>query len=82
MLDRSRLVSHLQVFPRQTIPLGSLRPAAVLVPLFQRNGADHLLFTERTAHLEHHAGEISFPGGGHDAGDADLTVTAVRETEE
>ena len=82
MLDRNRLVRQLQVFPRQTIPLGSLRPAAVLVPLFQRNGNDHLLFTERTAHLEHHAGEISFPGGGHDAGDNDLTVTALRETEE
>ena len=82
MLDRKRLASHLQVFPRQTIPLGSLRPAAVLVPLFQRNKDDYLLFTERTAHLEHHAGEISFPGGGRDAKDDDLTVTALRETEE
>lgn len=82
MLDRNRLASHLQLFPRQTIPLGSLRPAAVLVPLFQRNEDDYLLFTERTAHLEHHAGEISFPGGGHDAQDDDLTVTALRETEE
>lgn len=82
MLDRNRLASHLQLFPRQTIPLGSLRPAAVLVPLFQRRGEDYLLFTERTAHLEHHAGEISFPGGGHDAKDGDLTVTALRETEE
>ena len=75
MLDRNRLTSHLQVFPRQTIPVGSLRPAAVLIPLFQRNGTDHLLFTERTAHLEHHAGEISFPGGGHDANDQPPTST-------
>ena len=82
MLDRNRLSSHLQIFPRQTIPLGTLRPAAVLVPLFHRNGDDYLLFIERTAHLEHHAGEISFPGGGHDAKDDDLTVTALRETEE
>lgn len=82
MLDRDHLASLLQGFPQRTIPLGALRPAAVLVPLFERNGDDHLLFTERTAHLDHHAGEISFPGGGLDAGDADLTSTALRETEE
>ena len=82
MLDRNRLASHLQAFPKQTIPTDSLRPAAVLVPLYQRDGRDYLLFTERTAHLEHHAGEISFPGGGHDTVDADLSATALRETEE
>lgn len=82
MLDRNRLASHLQAFPRQTIPAESLRPAAVLIPIFQRSGRDYLLFTERTAHLEHHAGEISFPGGGFDQGDADLSATALRETEE
>lgn len=82
MLDRKRLASHLQAFPQATIPLGSLRPAAVLLPLYQRDGLDYLLFTERTAHLEHHAGEISFPGGGHDAGDTNLRATALRETEE
>ena len=82
MLDRNRLASHLQAFPKQTIPTEALRPAAVLVPLYQRDGRDYLLFTERTAHLEHHAGEISFPGGGHDTDDADLSATALRETEE
>ena len=82
MLDHERLTNHLQDFPRQTIPLGSLRPAAVLIPLFQRDNRDYLLFTRRTSHLKHHAGEISFPGGGHDIEDADLSVTALRETEE
>lgn len=82
MLDRNRLARHLQAFPKQVIPVATLRPAAVLVPLYQRDGRDHLLFTERTAHLEHHAGEISFPGGGHDVGDTDLRATARRETEE
>ena len=82
MLDRDRLTSHLQIFPRRTIPLDSLRPAAVLLPLYQRDTRDYLLFTERTAHLEHHAGEISFPGGGQDVGDANLGATALRETEE
>jgi 8-oxo-dGTP pyrophosphatase MutT (NUDIX family) len=82
MLDRERLASHLQAFPRQTIPLDSLRPAAVLIPLFQHENRDYLLFTRRTEHLKHHAGEISFPGGGHDTVDADLSITALRETEE
>jgi 8-oxo-dGTP pyrophosphatase MutT (NUDIX family) len=82
MLDRMRLAGLLQAFPRQTIESGTLRAAAVLVPLFQRCGRDFLLFTKRTAHLEHHAGEISFPGGGFDAGDADLRATVLRETEE
>lgn len=82
MLDRSRLASHLQAFPRKTIAVGDLRPAAVLLPLFQRNNEDHLLFTERTAHLEHHAGEISFPGGRYDDRDNDLVETALRESEE
>lgn len=82
MIDRKLLACRLQAFPRQTIPTAALRPAAVLLPLFQRDGTDHLLFTERTAHLEHHAGEISFPGGGHDANDTDLAATALRETEE
>lgn len=82
MLDRNRLASHLQAFPKKTIPVESLRPAAVLLPLYVRNNRDYLLFTERTAHLEHHAGEISFPGGGHDAEDVELSDTALRETEE
>ena len=82
MIDRSDLSHLLRSFPNQTIPVDSLRPAAVLLPLFQRDGQDQLLFTKRTAHLVHHAGEIAFPGGGQDHDDADLVVTALRETEE
>jgi len=56
------------------------RPAAVLVLLYHDQGADRVLLTRRTDTLEHHKGQISFPGGGvHDA-DEDLAVTALRET--
>ncbi len=57
------------------------RPAAVLVPIVMR-GELTVLFTVRTEHLASHAGQISFPGGKIDEGDADATATALREAEE
>jgi 8-oxo-dGTP pyrophosphatase MutT (NUDIX family) len=56
--------------------------AAVLVPLVNRAGRIQVLFTQRTPHLEDHAGQISFPGGRVEAGDASREETALRETEE
>ncbi|MBN2425470.1 MAG: CoA pyrophosphatase [Calditrichaceae bacterium] len=56
--------------------------AAVLIPLFYKDGAAHLLFTKRTVLVEHHKGQISFPGGKRDATDESLVFTALRETEE
>ena len=59
------------------------RRSAVLVPLYvDAAGAAHLVFTERRADLRRHAGEISFPGGRSEPGDADLRATALRETQE
>ena len=49
------------------------------MPLFYRDGEFHLLFTKRTSHLQHHSGEISFPGGVCDPGDRDVIDTALRE---
>ena len=54
-------------------------PAAVLLPLFPRDGELHVLFTKRTPHLTHHSGEISFPGGVCEPGDRDYADTALRE---
>jgi 8-oxo-dGTP pyrophosphatase MutT (NUDIX family) len=58
------------------------RPAAVLVPFVRRDDALSVLFTRRNEHLRQHAGQISFPGGGVEAEDADLVATALRETHE
>jgi 8-oxo-dGTP pyrophosphatase MutT (NUDIX family) len=55
--------------------------AAVLVPLFARNGELHAVFTRRRDDLRRHAGEISFPGGRQDPGE-DLRQTALREAHE
>ncbi len=56
--------------------------AAVLVPLYEHQGELHVVFTRRRDDLRRHPGEISFPGGRHEADDADLVRTALRETEE
>ena len=40
-----------------------LRQSAVLVPLFTKDGSHHILFIRRSQKVEHHKGEISFPGG-------------------
>lgn len=61
---------------------GGLRRAAVLVPLFLRDGAPHLLLTRRAGGLRHHPGQISFPGGLLDSGDADSLAAALREAKE
>lgn len=61
---------------------GPLRPAAVLIPLYVRDRALWTLFTKRTDTVEHHKGQISFPGGGQHTEDENLWVTAIRETEE
>jgi len=59
-----------------------LREAAVLVGLVQRSGCLHVLLTRRTEGLRQHAGQVSFPGGTVDAGDADVLSAALREAEE
>jgi 8-oxo-dGTP pyrophosphatase MutT (NUDIX family) len=60
----------------------TLTPAAVLVPLVERLEGYTVLLTQRTAHLEHHPGQISFPGGRAEEGDASPVETALREAEE
>jgi 8-oxo-dGTP pyrophosphatase MutT (NUDIX family) len=53
----------------------------VLVPIVDR-GEACLVFAQRTEHVGHHAGQISFPGGRIDPDDADELQAALREAEE
>lgn len=60
-----------------------LRPAAVLIALIERPPAGlHVLFTVRSAHLPDHPGQISFPGGRLESGDASPVDAALREARE
>ncbi len=67
---------------RSQDPQAAARHAAVLVPLFCHQEAYHLLFTQRTTRLKTHSGEVAFPGGLCQKGDASPLETALREAEE
>ena len=56
--------------------------AAVLIPCMKRDGEDLLILTKRTEAVLHHKGQICFPGGTRDPGDASLWETALREAQE
>jgi len=58
----------------------SLIHAAVLIPIFKSNDGYEVLFTERTHKVEHHKGQISFPGGAVEPDDKDYEETALRES--
>lgn len=57
----------------------SYRPAAVLVPLLRVQFDWHILMTKRAAHLAHHAGQVSFPGGKMEPCDTSPVEAALRE---
>ena len=60
----------------------TLRPAAVLMLLFEEAGEPHVLFIERTQNVTQHKGQVAFPGGSREESDADVIETALREAEE
>ncbi len=79
-----RMGHYAGVDPRRLasqMPPDAIR-AAVLVPVIDREDELTVLFTIRADALKQHAGQISFPGGRLEPGDADATAAALRETEE
>lgn len=75
----ARLEQLLAERPADEIEQGSLRRAAVLIPIVQSRWS--LVFVWRSEDMRKHSGQIAFPGGGHDEGE-ELHETAMRETEE
>jgi len=68
--------------PPQAEEHAGLVDAAVLIPFLWMDGCWHIFFTRRTDHLETHKGQVAFPGGAADPGDASPVETALRETYE
>lgn len=83
--DPEALYQHIRTVldrPRHIAPLGAgLRRAAVLLPLVVTDAGPALVLTQRTDQVEHHKGQISFPGGALDDGEEPL-AGALRETHE
>ncbi|MEM6372080.1 MAG: CoA pyrophosphatase [Pseudomonadota bacterium] len=91
LVDRTRAAlarggtssSDFDLNPGVTLAEGrTLRPAAVLAPIIAGKTGYDLILTKRSSALKHHPGQIAFPGGKQDEGDADLVATALREAQE
>lgn len=76
-MDLSRMAVHTP----STVDDAS-QQAAVLAPVFTREGEWHVLFTKRAEHLGEHPGQMSFPGGSREPEDETLRATALREADE
>ncbi|RLT41738.1 MAG: CoA pyrophosphatase [Chloroflexi bacterium] len=71
-----------RAYQAQPLDLEGRRDAAVLLLLHEIDGEEHILLQVRTSTVQHHRGEISFPGGRRDRSDVTLLDTALRETHE
>lgn len=63
-------------------PNRKLRAAGVLVPIYEDPRGLRLILTKRSSALKHHPGQIAFPGGKVDDGDAGVVAAALREAHE
>jgi 8-oxo-dGTP pyrophosphatase MutT (NUDIX family) len=59
-----------------------MKCAAVLIPLVYWKTEWQLVFTRRTEMVEHHKGQVSFPGGRCELGESTPEMTALREAQE
>ncbi len=75
-----KIVKALHGRAPQTLGGHGHKPAAVLIPIQERQDGDYLVLTKRADHLRTHKGQIAFPGGRVDAGDSDVVGTALRES--
>ena len=74
---------HEPLVPEAVVPaeVASIRPAAVLIPLFEEDGETRVVLTRRSSSLRSHTGEVAFPGGRIDPGE-DALGAALREAYE
>jgi len=79
--DMEKLRQSLARRQKRAITDEKLIPSAVLVPIYNKEGQCHILFTQRTEKVKEHKGQISFPGGARQDGES-LLETALRESRE
>jgi len=79
-LTPSFIRTRLAGYQRRSIDRSSLTTSAVLIPIVRRENGLELLFTKRSETVEHHKGQISFPGGATDDLDRSPADTALRES--
>jgi 8-oxo-dGTP pyrophosphatase MutT (NUDIX family) len=79
---KERLRQFLALRQKRQIVDSEHTPSAVVLPLFYKNGEHWVLFIKRTVTVEHHKGQISFPGGRREPEDHSLLDTALRELNE
>jgi len=82
MPSLSHIRKQIQAHSASLLHDNNLTRAAVLVPIVGGGRELDLLFTVRTDDVEHHKGQVSFPGGSIEAVDDSLQATALRETQE
>ncbi|HEX2174208.1 MAG TPA: CoA pyrophosphatase [Dehalococcoidia bacterium] len=80
-IERDQILRALREKPEANrLPLGT--PAGVVLLLYGEGRDDRIIYTVRTSLVEHHKGEVSFPGGMRDEEDESLRHTALREAHE
>jgi 8-oxo-dGTP pyrophosphatase MutT (NUDIX family) len=81
-LTVGQIRKFLDGFQRRELGKPDLKKAAVLMLFYPKGDALYVLLTKRTEDVEHHKGQISFPGGSRDEDDDHFVATALRESEE
>ena len=76
----SMVKDHLQDIDRKPLANSKGTLAAVALLLFEKEGSYNIVFNKRSQQVEHHKGDIAFPGGVFDEGDRNAEATALRET--
>ena len=81
-MKAEKVYTNLQSHEPQTLSGDHFKPAAVLVPIQEREDGDHLVLTLRAERLNSHSGQVAFPGGRIDPGDSSPLAAALRESQE